>query len=279
MNSPYQIQFLRIAKLGKDYRIKNDPNIVLKAAKHNLREILAEMKSDSLSHIDPSLSHLNFVLRGKKNSAGVIVEMNELLEAAGVLKSKKIRSNTIRGVELVFSLPVNSSIDPRSCFADFVAWVESFYTGIPILSAVAHLDEGAPHVHVILLPIVGENLQGHFVMGNRNKIFSMRSSCYESIGKKYGLQLTKRESLNNQDSMLSAKKCYETICSRPSLLRDREVNRELIKLLSKSPESVARAIRQATFKLEAKLKGKTFVGIMTKRCKPERINQYKPALG
>ena len=95
---------LMMQKIGKDYRFKNDPDILLKAAKHNLREITAELHPDSTSHINSKLSHRNQILRGKSTALGVVSDNDRLMNEAN---AKVKRVDNIRGIELVLSLPSN----------------------------------------------------------------------------------------------------------------------------------------------------------------------------
>ncbi|KHA78004.1 hypothetical protein NC77_14320 [Janthinobacterium lividum] len=59
--------------------------IIVTAAKHNLREILAELDGNQGSAIDPSRTPLNCILRGPATAAGVASEARALMGAATVL--------------------------------------------------------------------------------------------------------------------------------------------------------------------------------------------------
>jgi len=207
-------QVLKMQKLGKDYRIKNDPDIVHKAAKHNLREIKAELRPTSYSRINSKRSHLNRVLRGKSIASEIVVEYEQLMKMANATVK---RIDNIRGVELIFSLPKQFSFDGNACFEDFVLWVESYFPESPIISAIAHWDESTPHIHVILLPLINGQLQGHKLMGNLSAIHRMRESCNAVVGIKYGIELQKRETVDNIENSRIASYVLNAICKNPEL--------------------------------------------------------------
>ncbi|MBC7455332.1 MAG: hypothetical protein H7335_16885, partial [Massilia sp.] len=88
-------QFLRIKKLtGKV--------IIEVAARHNHREILAELGAAPGGHIDPARVGLNRVLRGHGTAAAVASQAKILMDAAGV---KAMRKDAVRALEIIFSLP------------------------------------------------------------------------------------------------------------------------------------------------------------------------------
>jgi len=258
---------LLIQKLGKDYRIKNDPDILLKAARHNLREITAELHPGSTSHINSKLSHRNRILRGKSTALGVVSDNDRLMLE---VNAKVKRVDNIRGVELVFSIPNQFPFDSDACFEDFVLWVESYFPNIPILSAVTHWDESMPHVHVILLPLVDGKLQGHVVMGNRSDINKMRESCFEAVGKKYGMELTKRDKRDVAEATAIASDTINTIVTNPELLKDVKIKNVLVAAIAGNPYPLAGLVNATKHKKRSKPRKQTFVGIMTSAVKPDK---------
>src|SRR5450830_6719 len=258
---------LMMQKLGRDYRIKNDPDILLKAAKHNLREITAELHPDSTNHINSKLSRHNQILRGKSTALGVVSDNNRLMFEAN---AKVKRVDNIRGIELVLSLPNRFPFDGNACFEDFVLWVESYFPSIPILSAVAHWDESTPHIHVILLPLIDGRLQGHVVMGNRSQINKMRESCFEAVGKKYGMDLTKRDKLDVAEATVIASDTINTIVTNPELLKDVRIKNVLVAAIAGNPYPLAGLVNATKHKKRSKPRKQTFVGIMTSAVKPDK---------
>jgi hypothetical protein len=171
------VQLLRVKKL-------TGGGIIVNAARHNLREIQAEIGADS--HIDPCRTSLNVILRGSSLAAEVAAEAAAMMETAKVEQFRKLRKDAVRGLEIIFSLPPLSGISERDFFTDAIAWAEIYYE-LPILSAVIHQDEAAPHCHVIMLPLFNGRMMGSKKMGYRNHLFAMQADFFDKVGQRYGL--------------------------------------------------------------------------------------------
>lgn len=125
------------------------PSSLLQAARHNLREIQAELGASG--HINAMRTRDNVVLHGPGTAEAVQTRASELLAAAAVDMATKRRDHC-QAVEVVFSLPPGTPVDPLAYFRRCLDWVAAAM-GLPVLSAVVHLDEAAPHAHVLLLPL------------------------------------------------------------------------------------------------------------------------------
>lgn len=119
------------------------------AARHNLREIQAEM--GAIGRINPRQSVKNHILTGPDTAEGVDSLAKNIAAGAGVDLSKK-RRDRCQAIELVFSLPEKSNISPLSFFDDCLKWATRTYK-LPVLGAVVHFDEALPHCHVLMLPL------------------------------------------------------------------------------------------------------------------------------
>ena len=119
------------------------------AARHNLREIQAEM--GAIGRINSLKTINNWVMAGPSDADGVVSLAQKTFATAGVDLSQK-RRDRCQAIELVFSLPSRSEIEPAQYFEKCLHWVERAYE-LPLLSAVVHTDESAPHCHVLLLPL------------------------------------------------------------------------------------------------------------------------------
>ena len=161
--------FLRVKKL-------KGGGIVLAAARHNLREIQAELGAGGT--IDPTRMHMNVVVHGPGNAADVAALAKARMQAAGV---GKLRKDAVQAIELVFSLPPCTGVDTRHYFADCLAWAGARFGADNILSAVAHHDEAAPHMHVLLLPLVGNKMAGSELVGNRRTLTDMQAAFHSAV--------------------------------------------------------------------------------------------------
>ena len=169
-------QFLRMQKLtGK--------GVVGVAARHNHREILAEMGGTPGCSIDPRRTPLNRVLAGAGDAAGVVAKAQALMSAAGL---GTLRKDAVRALEIVVSLPSDTSVDQDAFFTDAVRWAAAAI-GAPVLSAVVHNDEAAPHAHILILPLVDGRMVGSDLMGNRAKLQALQADFQLKVAHRYGL--------------------------------------------------------------------------------------------
>lgn len=69
-----------------------------------------------------------------------------------------------------------------------IEWLED-YLGCPIVSAVVHLDEASPHMHVIVLPLRHERMMGSALVGYKGDLAALKQSHFKSVGQRFGLQM------------------------------------------------------------------------------------------
>lgn len=245
-------------------------NIVQVAAKHNLRELQGEVGTDG--HIDANRMGLNQVLAGAATAAEVAAHAEGLMHTAGVTR---LRRDAVRGIELVVSLPPFSSIAPPVFFTEALSWATRFF-GVPVLSAVIHLDEAAPHCHVLLLPLVGGRMAGSDLVGNRQRLQAMQSDFFEQVGAKHGLvRQTAPKRLSTARRREGAARVLNAILARPEALSRAEVKAALLDVIASDPEALL-AVLELKAPVAAKSR-KSFVEIMTKPCKPEKPIGFKSA--
>ena len=250
-------QMLRVKKL-------KGGGIMGMAARHNLREIQAEIGADS--HINPSRTPLNVVLRGAGTAADVAALAVILMEQADVLP---LRKGAVTGLEIIFSLPPDSGIDERAYFSACTDWAGVFFE-IPILSAVIHNDEAAPHCHVLMLPLFDRRMIGSDLMGSKARLQAMQADFHAKVGQGYGLARqtpVKRFSASVRagaaDSVVSA------LRKLPRSLNDPAVCDALRECLSETMPVNLMALLKLDIPEVKTRKPKTFSGIMIQN-KPER---------
>jgi len=168
--------FFRIKKL-------TGSGIVLTASRHNKRAIQAEHGAGG--HIDAARISLNTALHGPETPQAVAQRAKELKVAAGITGDRK---RAVMALELVFSLPPKTSIDLAAYFRDCLSWAARTFGGIDnVLSADIHLDESAPHMHVLLLPLVGGRMKGSDLVGNRQRLQFLHTDFHSAVAGCYGL--------------------------------------------------------------------------------------------
>ena len=240
--------------------------IIVTAAKHNSREILAELDGSQGATIDPCRTPLNYILRGPATAAGVASEARALMATAGIAT---LRKDALRGLEIIFSLPAGTTVDQRAFFDDALSWAEQWFS-VPILSAIVHNDEAAPHCHVILLPLVDGRMRGSELMGNRMKIMAMQGDFQTKVGQRYGLARqaapARPSAAHRQQAIDAALAVLEANSGlQAGLLR------MLLEPHKANPEPLLLALGIAMPAAKPKTKrADTFAGIMTRPCKPER---------
>lgn len=263
--------FLRLKSLNvRTMRgVTTSKNVIRVAAMHNLREIQAELGATAASGIDPTRMAMNYQLRGPDTAAGVADLALALLDNAGV---KNLRRDACMALELVFSLPPAVGIDHREYFAAAVAWADSYFNA-PILSAAVHLDEAAPHCHVLVLPLVAGRMNGGALAGGPSKIRMMQSDFQQQVGQRFGLTHQPRaKRLSPANANTAGRMVLEAMQAHPERLNDSILRDALAAALGQHHATLMPLLGLALptcGKPAAKPKTKSFVSIMT-ASKPER---------
>lgn len=168
--------FFRMKKL-------KGPGKILGASRHNKRAIQAEQ--GAVQNIDPARSALNIPLHGPDTPSDVAQLARSLMAAVGITSHKV---NAVLGLELIFSLPASSAISFERYFGDCLQWTAANFGGLEnVLSADVHLDESAPHMHVLILPLVGGRMNGSAMFGNRQRLLHLHTDFHGSVAALYGL--------------------------------------------------------------------------------------------
>ena len=158
--------------------------IIKAAARHNRRDIQAELGADS--HIDPARICTNETLQGAATANDVAQTAKDLMQAAGI---GKLRKDAVLGIEILYSLPPDTDINLKAYFADCATWTGANFGGAQnILSVDIHRDEAAPHCHVLILPIDANNrMNGGRMLGCKT-YKEWQALFYKEVASKYGLR-------------------------------------------------------------------------------------------
>lgn len=264
-HGPAPTAFVRIKSLNtKTVRgATSHENVIKIAALHNLRQIAAECGVASSGRIDPTRISLNYRLRGEDTAAAVVKYASQLIDEAGV---KIRRKDAIMALEVVVSLPQEGTVDQRTFFHDTVAWIEDHFKA-PILSAVVHLDEAAPHCHVLILPLILGRMNGGALAGGPSKIKLMHSDFHTKVGARYGFpahQKPPRPSSSQIEKV--GKKILEAVKLCPELLDAPAIARILIAAFGQHQDTLLPLL--ALTSSPSTKKRRSFVQIMTAPCKP-----------
>ncbi len=177
------VKSIGLSKLGG-----RKPCTLSGAAKHNKRELAQEL--EERDRIDPKRTPLNYAITGAIDSTGVVAMASQLLESIGV-SPDKMRRDYCQAVEIVFSLPANTTIDIKRYFADCSEWSCARFGAENILSVDVHLDESAPHCHALIAPIRSGRWIGCKVIDHTNTK-ALRESFSQQVASVYGLKMVER---------------------------------------------------------------------------------------
>lgn len=175
------------------------PQTLEAAARHNKREHEAPLKGlarglsteewpNQVGPIDWARTRGNYSLGGASDAAGVVAMAKELERQVNY---KPKRKDYTQAVEVVFSLPVGSTIDRRQYFADCVAWCGGKFGAGSVLSADVHMDQAVPHCHVLIAPIQAGEWAGSKVL-EQDAYQALRESFQADVADGYGLRMPER---------------------------------------------------------------------------------------
>lgn len=254
----HESQALRMKKLSA----KEGKNIILKSARHNLREIQAEQGADS--HIDQNKTPSNKTLEGASDAAGVAACAIKLMHGADI---GSLRKDAVLGIEIILSLPSFNRDDVDLFFNDVLAWAKSYFE-LPVLSAVVHMDESCPHCHIILLPLRLGKMCGSKVMGYKACQKAIKANFHEMVGQRYGLTLpTARRAYSRTTKERMAAITIQTIRNHPQHLDNAAIVRALEQSVSETMPLELFYELGLDVPVAKKQVGHSFVEIMTKPCK------------
>ena len=174
------VKSIGLSKLGG-----RKPCTLAVAAKHNKRELAQEL--EARGRIDPERTRLNYSIAGAIDSGGLVAKALQLMESIGTSPEKK-RRDYCQAIEIVFSLPANTTIDIKRYFADCSEWCCTRFGVENILSVDVHHDESYPHCHALIAPIQSGRWMGCEVIDHANTK-ALIESFSKQVASAYGLKM------------------------------------------------------------------------------------------
>ena len=227
------------------------------ALRHNLREIQAELGADS--HIDPRRTHLNQVIYGHNRATVCNTLRTRILQRLNLIKPRK---NAVHAIEIMVSIPPTEKINQLAFFIAARDWIKAHYGGL-MIHAVIHNDEDAPHLHIILLPIVNKCLKGNELQGNRTRLIQLQSEFYEQVSAPFGFDKPRPKSANTLKQ--TAQAVINEIEGKPYLWMQPEFQNTVKQAIRKNPIAFLKPVGLAPNRAVSE-----FTKIMTKAVKPEK---------
>ena len=135
--------------------------------------------------IDKSRSHLNFhlITPEQKYRAEAERQINEV--------GCRTRSDSVRVVEaLVTASPEffkgKKKTEVKVYFTEALAFIEKYQAKDTIISAVVHMDEKTPHMHLCFIPLTADKrLSAKEIVGNKKKLTWWQDEFWKHMVKKY----------------------------------------------------------------------------------------------
>lgn len=149
---------------------------------HNER---TKEKYASNPDIDPTRTHLNFHLI--KPERKYRAESEKQIAEAGC----RTRSDSVRVVEaLITATPEffkgKKRAEIKEFFNEALEFIKQNQAPETIISAVVHLDEKSPHMHLCFVPLTeGKRLCAKEILGNKKKLTQWQDKYWEHMVKKY----------------------------------------------------------------------------------------------
>ena len=149
---------------------------------HNER---TKEKYASNPDVDTSRSHLNFhlVTPGRKYRA----EAEKQIAAAGC----RTRSDSVRVVEALITASPEFFKEKKSSeiseyFNEALEFMKQHQSPETIISAVVHMDERTPHMHLCFVPLTEDNrLSAKDIVGNKKKLTWWQDEFWKHMAGKY----------------------------------------------------------------------------------------------
>ena len=135
--------------------------------------------------IDPTRTHLNFHLI--KPQDRYRAESNRQIKEAGC----RTRSDSIRVMEALFTATPEffkgkKRSELKEFFGEALEFIKQNQAPETIISAVVHLDEETPHMHLCFVPLTEDKrLSAKDIAGNKKKLTQWQDKYWEHMVKKY----------------------------------------------------------------------------------------------
>lgn len=133
----------------------------------------------------PELSHLNG-LAGARTPAEAVDRWKARLP-------DRYRKDAVTGISVVVSASPEAKDLPgwdwNRYLADGLAWaVRTFGGKQNLIQAAIHWDEGTPHLHVLMVPRLGDRLCANHWLDGSQKLHELQNGFHEEVGEPWGLE-------------------------------------------------------------------------------------------
>ena len=227
-------------------------------------------KSTRNPQIDKSRTHLNYhTLPYEKKYLSFIDErIKELAPKRKIKDDAVLITSFILGSDKEFFDRITAE-QQKEFFADCTDFFSERYGKENVVSAVVHLDESAPHLHLNLMPVTGGRLCAKELF-DHSALRELQTDFYEIVGKKYGLKRGKEGSTaKHLDTVaFKTKKMTEAAEEKIREAEEAQTAAKPVKELLESYESA----RSEKIPLSGKKKETEIIALRMKNSKLEKRN-------
>jgi hypothetical protein len=123
----------------------------------------------------------------------------------GYIGTKAIRKDAVKVVSALFTsdnefFQKKPLREQKKFFDDCYTWACERFGKDNIISAVVHMDEQTPHLHIEFVPLTTDGrLSAYDVLGGRVQLQKMQDDFYNKIGKPWGLERGERADLEDPE--------------------------------------------------------------------------------
>lgn len=121
--------------------------------------------------------------------------------------SKAIRKDAVRMVDVIFTSDSDFFADKspeqtRFFFQSCLDFAKRRWGAENIVSAIVHLDEKTPHLHLNFIPLTKDGrLSAKDMLGGKKELQQLQDNFYNEVSKKFGLERGLRADLENPDDI------------------------------------------------------------------------------
>lgn len=160
---------------------------------------------DSLTNpdIDNSRKTLNYALIAESDKSFNTLA-DEIIKQ-GYTGKTAIRKDAVKVISALFTsdnyfFQDKPPYEQRKFFEDCYAWACEKFGKTNIFSAIVHMDEETPHLHIEFVPLTADGrLSAKAVLGGRVDLQRMQDSFWQRVGKPWGLERGERAALNSEN--------------------------------------------------------------------------------
>lgn len=157
-------------------------------SKHN-GVLIHNLRTEIHSNVNPEKIKLNKILMGCNTPQAIKNNLACRWKKLDDTNPRKTRKDAVGSLELILT----ASNDFFNADLDFNAWVQANvdfaiaeYGEENIVSAILHMDETTPHIHLLIVPVVEGRLNAKLKVGNKLAM-SQYQNRYSTAMAKFGL--------------------------------------------------------------------------------------------